>query len=159
LLGCLCAQLYVLTRSYKVTVTEAKIAFLVVCTAIFLCLLICFLNYVLPTILLDIPETDMREAPLWLRLSIVPASCFRFAPFIAVIIFCCARDNNKIPSSLPSPLIVQYGEASYSLYLLHMMVIYAFRFSVSPIITPAVGVGNALMWGLTMLSAIGLSLV
>jgi peptidoglycan/LPS O-acetylase OafA/YrhL len=87
------------------------------------------------------------------------AYCFGFAPFVAVIIFCCARYKNKIISFLSEPKLVLCGEASYSLYMLHLMVIYAFRYTVAPVSSTEVGIANAMMLALTLACAIGLSIV
>jgi peptidoglycan/LPS O-acetylase OafA/YrhL len=52
---------------------------------------------------------------------------FGFAPFLAVLIFCCARYRNVVVRIMASPTLVLCGEASYSLYLLHLLIIDAFQ--------------------------------
>jgi peptidoglycan/LPS O-acetylase OafA/YrhL len=86
--------------------------------------------------------------------------CFGLAPACALLIFCCARYDNAITRALSAPKILLCGEASYSLYLLHPMVIEAFRFeSADSAISPWLLVGNVLHLILTLLAAVGLSLV
>lgn len=50
------------------------------------------------------------------------AMSFSFAPFIALIIFCCARYETPVSKILSSRYLVLCGDASYSLYLLHFPV-------------------------------------
>lgn len=56
---------------------------------------------------------------------------FGFAPFLGILIFCCARYRNAIVRLLAAPALVLCGEASYSLYLLHLVVIGAFGLQAS----------------------------
>jgi peptidoglycan/LPS O-acetylase OafA/YrhL len=86
--------------------------------------------------------------------------CFGLAPACALLIFCCARYDNAITRALSAPRLLLCGEASYSLYLLHPMVVDAFRFeSADSVISPWVLAGNFLRLILTLLAAVGLSLV
>jgi peptidoglycan/LPS O-acetylase OafA/YrhL len=48
---------------------------------------------------------------------------FTFAPFIAALLFCCARYRSWIAVLLSRPWIVLCGEASYSIYLIHIMIV------------------------------------
>jgi peptidoglycan/LPS O-acetylase OafA/YrhL len=85
-----------------------------------------------------------------------------FGPAIpcALLIFCCARYDNGVVRLLAAPRLVFCGEASYSLYLLHMIVIDAFRFETADSgISPLIAVGNLMRLALTLTTAIGLSLV
>ena len=50
---------------------------------------------------------------------------FGLAPSVAIIIFCCARYKTHFSRALSAPLMIAAGEASYSIYLLHMYVIIA----------------------------------
>jgi hypothetical protein len=160
MLGCLCAKLFVQMKDRIVTPLESRIACWSMTAAILATFVGCWAYYRLlvdlPNLLsLDSSPETLLVASIWMAFS----SCFGFAPLIGAIVFCSARYRNPIVSFLSSPLIVLCGEASYSLYLLHMTVIYAFRFSVSPIVSTGVAYANAMMWVVTMLSAIGLSLV
>jgi peptidoglycan/LPS O-acetylase OafA/YrhL len=89
----------------------------------------------------------------WLNLS------FGFAPPIAVIIFCCARYRSALARLLSTKRVVLCGEASYSIYLLHLLVIFAFRWEAAPVTSFRVVIGDALRFGLTFLTVIGLALV
>jgi peptidoglycan/LPS O-acetylase OafA/YrhL len=49
--------------------------------------------------------------------------CFGFAPSAGAVIFCCARYDNAITRIFSNPVLVLGGEISYSMYLLHTLVI------------------------------------
>jgi len=51
---------------------------------------------------------------------------FGFAPFAAIMIFCCARYDSSIVRAPSYPRLVVAGEASYSIYLSYLLVITAF---------------------------------
>ena len=84
---------------------------------------------------------------------------FGFAPAIALLIFCIARYRSPLVSFLSLPKIIVCGEASYSLYMLHLEVVYAFRWTVSPVISINVGIANGMRWGLLLVTAVGSSIV
>jgi peptidoglycan/LPS O-acetylase OafA/YrhL len=48
---------------------------------------------------------------------------FGFAPFIAVLLFCCTRYRSWVSAALSRPWMVLCGEASYSIYLIHIGVV------------------------------------
>jgi peptidoglycan/LPS O-acetylase OafA/YrhL len=52
---------------------------------------------------------------------------FGLAPGIALLIYCCAHYENPVTTALRAPWLVVCGEASYSLYLLHVIVIECFQ--------------------------------
>ena len=87
------------------------------------------------------------------------ASCFGFAPFLAVLIFCCARYRNTVVNLLSSPKIVLCGEASYSLYLLHPQVVSAFGNGAAPASSSGLLFADCLLWLMAASASIGLSLV
>jgi peptidoglycan/LPS O-acetylase OafA/YrhL len=60
---------------------------------------------------------------------------FGYAPFLAVLIFTCARYQNCLSAWLSTPTIILCGEVSYSIYLLHVVVIDGFRSGSSSIDT------------------------
>jgi peptidoglycan/LPS O-acetylase OafA/YrhL len=155
LIGALVAVLYGQVKDRPFTRAQARAGLLAMIGAIVAALLLIWLFYVAPTY--PLVETDVR---ILTAARNVLSACFGFAPAIAVVVFCCARYKNPIVSALSAPLIVLGGEASYSLYLLHEVVINAFRnLALSDSVTLALGIGNALMWLVAMLSAVGLSLV
>ena len=84
---------------------------------------------------------------------------FTFAPFMAVLLFCCARYPSWIASLLSRPEIVLCGEASYSIYLIHSMVIeHMMRFDQLANMPPSLLYGAATVLT-TMLIVISISLV
>jgi len=84
---------------------------------------------------------------------------FGFAPSMAVLIFCCARYTNSVVSLLSEKWIVLGGEASYSIYLLHFLIINAFRYEAATITSWNVALGALLQLIVALASIIGLSLV
>jgi peptidoglycan/LPS O-acetylase OafA/YrhL len=58
---------------------------------------------------------------------------FGYAPLVAFVIFCCARYRNAIADALGSRPMVIGGDASYSIYLLHVIAVRAtiLQFAVS----------------------------
>ncbi|MDF1757019.1 MAG: acyltransferase [Legionellaceae bacterium] len=53
------------------------------------------------------------------------ATCFGFAPSMAFIVFYCARYSNVVTRFFQTRILVIAGEASYSLYLFHIAIVYA----------------------------------
>jgi peptidoglycan/LPS O-acetylase OafA/YrhL len=144
LLGCLCADL-IMKLDGTVAGTGAA------CTTFALLVLIA-------SFLLLYPFWDLL--PLSSYSISAFRMCFGLAPFLAYLIFCCARYDNVITRALSAPRLLLCGEASYSLYLLHPMVLDAFRFeSADSVISPGVLGGNVLHLILALLTAVGLSLV
>jgi peptidoglycan/LPS O-acetylase OafA/YrhL len=84
---------------------------------------------------------------------------FGFAPFLAAIIFCCARYDTLIVRLLSADLIVLAGEASYSIYLSHMLVINAFRYEVPPVADLQIWMAVIPQVAITLGATIGLSLI
>ena len=154
LLGCLCAVLYLQVKDKPITRANERAALRLMIAAIVATLLLVWVLYVLPAFPLADPHL-----PYLANMRRVFIMAFTFAPIIAVFIFCCARYTNPIVTLLAAPLIVLGGEASYSLYLLHDLVLHAFRMTVADMVSTDVGLANAAMWLLAMLSAVGLSLV
>jgi peptidoglycan/LPS O-acetylase OafA/YrhL len=52
---------------------------------------------------------------------------FGFAPFAAILIVCCTRYRNPVVDTLSSRTAVALGESSYSIYLVHLLVIFKLR--------------------------------
>lgn len=146
ILGCLCATLLMRLVHFTVTRSEQRLGLIVTLMSI-ATIASLYCAYFL------IPFTASLDSLQGLRAS------FGFALPIAVLIFCCARYRNPIVSFLSLPKIVLCGEASYSIYMLHYLVIDAFRLRVGPIDTAGLGFANFLMWMVTVASIIGLSLV
>jgi len=86
-------------------------------------------------------------------------TAFGYAPGLAIVIFCCARYRNSIVRLLGSRVLVLCGEASYSLYLLHLVVIERMGIS-SPLpdnLRTALGAASRIAF--CILTCIGVSLV
>lgn len=141
LLGCLIAVAYMHSRAMPVSRGEERLGMAGLCAAIVGLLM---LNYVMFA-----PPQHLT----WYHMS------YGFAPLVAVVIFCCARYDNRIVAALSRPYVVAAGEASYSIYLLHMLVISAFATQVAPVSSRLTG-AYALLWlALAFISCVGISLV
>ena len=108
ILGALVAQLYVQLRERKVTVLENSVGTVVFCAAIASLVLITYLEYS--------PNVGMN---IFRKLSMN----FALAPSAATIIFCAARYRNAISQILNLRSVIMLGEASYSIYLVHDIVL------------------------------------
>lgn len=84
---------------------------------------------------------------------------FGFAPFLAILIFCCARYRNGFARLMSSSWIVLGGEASYSIYLLHELLINAFRYEAATITSWNVALGSYLQLLVVLAATVGLSLI
>jgi peptidoglycan/LPS O-acetylase OafA/YrhL len=81
---------------------------------------------------------------------------FGFAPFAALLVFCCARYRNPIIGALSSKMAVTLGEASYSIYLVHLVIIFKLRIGL-PVISDlqsALAVSLRIVFGLSLTLAI-----
>jgi peptidoglycan/LPS O-acetylase OafA/YrhL len=84
---------------------------------------------------------------------------YGFAPLVAILIFCCSRYRNAIVSALSRPYIIIAGEASYSLYLLHPLIILAFSSRIGTVTWVGM-VLLALPWvGIVCLNALGMAII
>jgi len=99
------------------------------------------------------------SAARWHDLVVKLHMNFGFAPFLATLIFCCARYQNGFVRLISARWIILCGNASYSLYLLHVLVINAFRYEVAPITSWRIAVGSFLKLAVVIATSIGLSLV
>jgi peptidoglycan/LPS O-acetylase OafA/YrhL len=84
---------------------------------------------------------------------------FGFAPFAAIMIFCCARYDSSIVRALSYPRVVLAGEASYSIYLSHPLVITAFAHGLPEVTDWRRAIGVSLQVAIIIATIIGLSLV
>lgn len=153
LLGCLAAAIYMDWIDQAPTPKEERWGLCVLAGAVAMA---GFLHvfFFAPSVLPAQGVVQVLSAHLhWLNLS------FGLAPPIAIIIFCCARYKSALARLLSEKRIVLCGEASYSIYLLHLPVIFAFRWEAAPVTSFRVLIGDALRFGLTFLAVIGLSLV
>jgi peptidoglycan/LPS O-acetylase OafA/YrhL len=84
---------------------------------------------------------------------------YGFAPAMGLLIFCCARYRNGMVGFFANPWIVLGGEISYSVYLLHFLIIDAFRYEAATITTPASAIAGYLQLAIALAAITGLSLV
>lgn len=82
-----------------------------------------------------------------------------FAPFLAGLIFCCARYRNFITRTLETRTLVLCGEVSFSIYLLHLEMIMAFRHEASPVVSWHAAFVDSARLVVVLLTTIGLSFV
>jgi peptidoglycan/LPS O-acetylase OafA/YrhL len=148
-LGCLCASVYMSNRGTPPSINEERWGAVVLMGAIAaLCLI--YFSLFLPNFAPRVANSGIVN---FLRMG------FGLAVPVVVIIYCCARYHNFFTRWLMSPLLVRGGDASYSIYLLHLPVIYAFRWEAAPVTSLRVLVGDLLRFGLTCLCIIGLAVV
>jgi peptidoglycan/LPS O-acetylase OafA/YrhL len=109
--GCLVAAIYMQLDSKPVSQREAAIGSAIMVIAL----------------LALIPNQYFIFHPpaegLWKSAFINLHRCFGFAPLFAIIIFCCARYTNAVTAFLSTRFILWGGEISYSMYLLHVILI------------------------------------
>lgn len=66
-------------------------------------------------------------SPYWAYAYGLMVSSILYAPLIAVLVYMAAAYRNRIGGFLSSSAIVRLGEASYSIYLLHLPIVSMFR--------------------------------
>jgi peptidoglycan/LPS O-acetylase OafA/YrhL len=107
-LGAITAQLYVALRNRNVTRRENLVGGAVFWAAALSVLLINYLEYS-P----DVPMTIFRKMNM----------NFALAPSVALLVFCAARYQSAASRLLASRPAIALGEASYSIYLVHSIVL------------------------------------
>jgi peptidoglycan/LPS O-acetylase OafA/YrhL len=110
ILGCLIAQLYVLLQGKNPTALERSLGGILLMCGIVSVLLLTYLMY-----------GRMHGGPV----AFIRMLNFNFglAPSIAIILFCVARYKTSISCLLESRPIRALGEASYSIYLFHFLIL------------------------------------
>jgi peptidoglycan/LPS O-acetylase OafA/YrhL len=83
---------------------------------------------------------------------------FGFAPLVAIVIFCCARYHSWLSTILSLPLMVRCGDVSYSVYLLHLVVIRAFVMVAVPVTSFSAEILDLAYVGVIVLVTMGFSL-
>jgi peptidoglycan/LPS O-acetylase OafA/YrhL len=115
-LGCLSAALLVAVRGRPVRRWEARLGQ-------------CGLVFAIGSIVVTYATLYRPYAHLSNVQTVLGFEYFGFAPFIAVLLFCCTRYRSWVSAALSRPWMVLCGEASYSIYLIHMGVVqYADQF-------------------------------
>jgi peptidoglycan/LPS O-acetylase OafA/YrhL len=107
ILGALAAQLYIQLQSFKVEAREKLCGDIAL--GLGLLSLPVFAHFIYS-------PTD--SWPILQRMNLN----FALGPSVAVIIFCAARYPSKLSRALSSKPVVTFGDASYSIYLLHFLV-------------------------------------
>jgi peptidoglycan/LPS O-acetylase OafA/YrhL len=107
-LGVIAAQLYVALRSSKVTRVENALGGTVFLAAAVSVLVINYLEYSPAGALTIFRKMNMN---------------FALAPSVALLVFCAARYQNVASRLLTSGPAIALGEASYSIYLVHSIVL------------------------------------
>ena len=107
ILGCLTAQLYLQQRDRAVSGREQAIGILLLAIGLASIPLILFLSF-----------SQEYRSPLLSSLR----DNYALAPSVALVLFGAARYKNPISRFLQGDLLVLLGEASYSIYLTHLMV-------------------------------------
>jgi peptidoglycan/LPS O-acetylase OafA/YrhL len=105
-LGCLAAQLYMVLEPYKISAWEAKMAKVPLPLSIILIFVLTYAMYF------------PGATNIFARLK----DNFGLAPAIAMLLFLSARYRGPITDVLSSPMLVKLGEASYSIYLIHLFI-------------------------------------
>jgi peptidoglycan/LPS O-acetylase OafA/YrhL len=108
ILGCLVAQLYLQLRERAVSGKEQAIGKLLLILAVMSVLPVLYLTY------------SPTHSLAFLRSL---ATNFGLAPSVAAILFCSARYENLISRFLRDRRVVALGEASYSIYLIHFLIL------------------------------------
>jgi peptidoglycan/LPS O-acetylase OafA/YrhL len=150
ILGALTAALYMALREVPTSRREIAFGRLVLAAAIAVIAVIYLALFTPAPGLANLPQ--FKDAYI-LRLY------FTFAPFIAALLFCCARYPSWIAAFLSRPWIVLCGEASYSIYLIHELLIEHVKIFNQVTQTPLSRSQDAVRVLLTMLIVISVSLV
>jgi peptidoglycan/LPS O-acetylase OafA/YrhL len=137
LMGAVAAQAYLELRHLKPSVSEARIGSLLLTG----CVLVTAILYALS-----------RSNSFIAFAGGYPGG---FAPIFAVLIFCCARYRNFITRLLSTRPIIALGDASYSIYLLHLFSLELFRQS-APYSVRASDIAS---WLLLMAAALSFTLI
>jgi peptidoglycan/LPS O-acetylase OafA/YrhL len=144
-LGCVSAALFMQMRDRPVTRNEARIGVL---------LLIATLVGI--GWLYQAMFGPPYSAPPFRFVTFLHMS-FGFAPLVAVMIYCCARYRTWLSAALSVPLVVLCGEVSYSVYLLHVVVIHAFSLAAIPVTSAFAEAFDLACMALALLVTVGIS--
>lgn len=119
--GCLVSSLYISMRNTEVSSTEAQLGTVLTWLSVTATPIILFLMY--------------TQNPIVYNVRMVKDN-IGLAPTLAILIFCSARYKTWISRFLAWRPIVLMGEASYSIYLVHMLVFVWISRSTPPVPLP-----------------------
>jgi len=145
ILGCLCAALFLQWRHREPSAAEQRGAF------------VAMLAVLAGAAAFHYAAYGPHPPGAWRQY--VGTLHFSYAIFSAAIIFGCARYRNPIVNFVSRPWIVLGGEISLSMYMLHFLIIGAFRYETPVISSARVSISSYLMLGVVLLTVFGLSLV
>jgi peptidoglycan/LPS O-acetylase OafA/YrhL len=137
MMGVLCAQLFLVLRDRKPTVAEQKIGTVTLSVSIAGALVLYLL---------------MRHNSFIGFAGSYPGG---LSPLFAVIVFCVSRYSTRCSRLLGSKVMVHLGDASYSIYLIHLFTLQLF----SLIISFPLNRTNVVTWMVTMLGAMGFTIL
>jgi peptidoglycan/LPS O-acetylase OafA/YrhL len=141
--GCLVADIHDRLKDRAVSAQEQKVGLWLLLAA----LIWLFLTFTL------IYSPAVR-AVIW-----VMNDDFPIGPPLALVIFCCARYRNPIVKALSARWMVFCGEVSYSIYLLHFLILMAFRWEAAKVTDGQVAIGNSLILAVALMSIVGTAYV
>ena len=110
ILGTLVAQLYVQLEARKATAFENTLSNAILIAAVGSVFVISYFEYAQGIAMNVFRKTDMN---------------FALAPSAALVIFCAARYRSAVSRLLNIPAAIALGDASYSIYLVHLGVLLA----------------------------------
>ena len=117
LLGCIVASIYMQLKDKSPSPQESLVGFGLLVLSI---TMICVLHY------FAFAQNNWVKSLEFRRYAEKFVLCFGVAPFISIIIFFCARYQNIFSRFFTTRIFIIGGQASYSLYLFHVVIIQAF---------------------------------
>lgn len=127
--GCLVSALFIASTQNPISVKEARWGHLLTWLSLIAVAGSFYLAYANPPI-----------APMFLKVR----NNIAMAPALAALIFCLARYDSPIARFLSWRPLVVLGEASYSIYMVHMLVFVSIRQLSSYVLLPATSTGIAI---------------
>jgi peptidoglycan/LPS O-acetylase OafA/YrhL len=148
MMGCLMASLYMRLKDVEITDRERKLGLVLTVSAIVANFTLFLLLNIFPSYV-PIPQPIMAA---W-------ALSFGKAPATALLIFCCARYDTVIARWLSKDAMFLGGELSYSIYLLHLTMVMAFRWETPPVLSTRILIGDLLRYGFMLAATVGVSVI
>lgn len=142
-LGCLCASIYV--KLAPPTGREERFGIYLTAISVAAVIGLHFLFF------------GLQPAHPYLRILQQLRANFGFAPAMALLVFVCARYRNEFVRFLSGKWIVMGGQISYSIYLLHFVIIGAFRYEASKMTSWEIAVGSYVQLAIALAAILGLS--
>jgi peptidoglycan/LPS O-acetylase OafA/YrhL len=147
ILGCLSAAVFMQLQDRPITRSEARIGVLVLVAALVGIVGLYHAMFGPP-----------YSGPPFKFVTFLHMS-FGFAPLVAVVIFCCARYRTWLSAALSVPGVVLCGEISYSVYLLHIVVILVVSRGAISVTHLSAEVFDLALVGFALIATIGVSFI